>query len=130
MPPLQSVESIKYIDSIGDEITIDSADYTVDASTGTAGAEGPGWVVPNIDSEWPTPLEAINAVRIRFVAGYAPAAESPENLTRLIPESIKQAIVLCVKYWYDGEMDLDKMQGLPTGVEPLLRKYRVLRGMA
>jgi uncharacterized phiE125 gp8 family phage protein len=130
MPPLQSVESVKYDNEDGDETTIAAADYTVDSSSGSAGAEGPGWVVPNVDVEWPTPIEAINAVRVRFVAGYAPSAESPENLTENIPAAIKQAIVLCVKYWYDGEMDIDELQGLPTGVEPLLRKYRVLRGMA
>jgi hypothetical protein len=75
-------------------------------------------------------LEAINAVRIRFIAGYAPSANSPDDLTVNIPESIKQAIVLLVKNWYDDATQLDKMHGLPLGVEPLLRKYRVLRGMA
>src|SRR5262245_54460295 len=129
MPPLISIESVKYDNEEGDETTIDAADYTVDTSTGTAGAEGPGWIVPNVDAEWPTPIEAINAVGGRFVAGYA-SGNSPENLTAGIPASIKQAITLCVKYWYDGEVPLDKTQGLPMGVEPLLRKYRVLKGMA
>ena len=130
MPPLQSVVSVVYDDPDGFEQTVSSGDYTVDSTSGSSGAEGPGWVVPNTGFSWPTPLEAINSVRVRFIAGYAPDENSPPDLTANIPMSIKQAITLAVKYWYDGEMKLDELQGLPAGVEPLLRKYRVLKGMA
>ncbi len=41
----------------------------------------PGWAVPAIETDWPdTQADAINAVRVRFTAGYGAAAAVPANI--------------------------------------------------
>ena len=81
MPPLQSIVNIAYDDPGGNSTTVSADDYYVDV------AKEPGWIVPI--TAWPTPLDAINAVRIQFVAGYAPNEDSPADLTANIPEASK-----------------------------------------
>lgn len=92
LPPLQSITSVKYDDSHGLEQTINAADYTVDTSQPFA------WIIPNSANAWPATLNAINSVRVRFVAGYGAAAA--------VPEPIRQAILLSVRRLYSiGEQN-------------------------
>lgn len=79
LPPLSTVSFVQYDDEDGFEQTIDAADYTLDPA---------GWVVTAGDYSWPSTLSAINAVRVRFVAGYGDAAD--------VPATIKAAILLMV----------------------------------
>lgn len=72
--PVASVTSIVYVDSAGVNQTLNPASYVFDAET------EPGWLLPADGLEWPTTDDVINAVRIRFVAGYADAASVPELL--------------------------------------------------
>lgn len=72
LPPLQSVTSIKYLDAAGVEQTLSTSAYAVDADG------EPGWVSPV--STWPQTFPTINAVRIRFVAGYADETAVPKGL--------------------------------------------------
>ncbi len=65
LPPLASITSVKYDAPSGVETTISASNYTVDT------VSTPGWVVPNSTYTWPVTLCAINAVRVRFVAGYS-----------------------------------------------------------
>lgn len=127
LPPLQEVVSIKYDDSAGVEQTIDSADYWVDD------ASEPGWVVPVASAGWPTPLVAVNAVRIRYICGYSATADSPPDLTANVPASIKAALLLTIGSFYANRETVVVGQTtaqLPWGVEQLLRQYRVQLGMA
>jgi len=88
--PVQTITSIKYDDSAGAEQTIDGNDYYLDNVGGDE-----AWLFTNGDTAWPTDLiDAVNAVRIRFVAGYASAD--------LVPGSIKRAIHLKVRDYYEG----------------------------
>jgi uncharacterized phiE125 gp8 family phage protein len=127
-PPLQSVTSIKYDDGAGVEQTLGITDYEVDA------ASQPGWIVPVITG-WPTSLwTGINAVRIRYVAGYDPDTNSPIDYAANVPPSIKQAMLLQIGEYYDNREDIivgTVVNKLPVGgVESLLRMYRVALGMA
>ncbi len=127
-PPLQSITSIKYDDGDGVETTLGTTEYEVDA------VSQPGWVVP-VTTGWPSSTwEGINAVRIQFVAGYAPTNDSPEDLASNVPASIKHAILLQVGQYYDNREDIvvgTVINKLPVGgVEALLRMYRVALGMA
>lgn len=72
--PIQSITSVKYDDVNGDEQTFAALSYTLDA------ASDPAWLVLNSDESWPNILDAINAVRVRFVAGYGAAAAVPAAL--------------------------------------------------
>jgi uncharacterized phiE125 gp8 family phage protein len=86
--PVLSITSIKYDDADGSEQTIPDTDYYLDDASDDA------WLFPNADAAWPTDLiDAVNAVRIRFVAGYASAG--------LVPGSIKRAIHLKIRELYD-----------------------------
>lgn len=71
-PPLQSVTSIKYIDTNGTLQTLSSSTYTVDTS-GIVGR-----VYLNYSESWPLTRIEPNAVRIVFVAGYGGASDVPE----------------------------------------------------
>lgn len=62
---LQSVTSIKYTDSDGDQSTLDSGDYIVDTES------EPGRVVLGYQEVWPTvTLYPSNPIEIEFVCGY------------------------------------------------------------
>lgn len=127
LPPLQSVVSVKYDDGNGTEQTIASTEYVVDD------VSEPGWVVPAIGG-WPSTFDGINAVRVQFVAGYAPDTNSPVDLAANVPPSIKQAILLLTGQYYDNREDIvvgTTVYRLPTGAsESLLRMFRVALGMA
>jgi uncharacterized phiE125 gp8 family phage protein len=127
-PPLRSVTSIKYDDETGLEHTLATDQYEVDDIS------QPGWVVP-VDAGWPVALwEGINAVRIRFVAGYAPGANSPDTFADNIPGAIKAAIRLYLGQLYDQREDIvvgTIVNRVPSGsVQSLLRNFRVRLGMA
>jgi uncharacterized phiE125 gp8 family phage protein len=125
LPPLQTVDSIRYDDPAGDEQIVDTTDYWVD------NVSEPGWVVPT--TMWPTPLDAVNAVRIRFTAGYPPDTASPPDLTTNIPFDIKAGILLHVGSMYEHREQVVvgvAATSLPWGAENLLRPRRVQIGMA
>lgn len=78
--PVRSITSVTYIDGAGVTQTVPSTDYTVDI----ADDNGPAFVVPAYGTSWPTPRDEINAVSVRFVAGYLNAASVPESLKHWI----------------------------------------------
>lgn len=83
---LQSVTSVKYLDAAGVEQTLSSALYQVDSTIRDGETGGRVVLAPN--ASWPATSDKVNAVRVRFVAGYGdPAA---------VPEKVKQAILLMV----------------------------------
>jgi len=124
--PLRSVVSIKYDDAAGVETTMSTLDYYVDT------ASEPGWVV--VANDWPTTLDSINTVRIQFVAGYAPSADSPDNLVANIPQSIINGILLHLGFMYANRESVvvgTTVAAIPWGgVDELYRQYRVEISMA
>jgi uncharacterized phiE125 gp8 family phage protein len=115
MPPLQSVTSIKYIDTDGVEQTLDAMLYSVDTDT------IPGLITPAYDETWPTDVrDQINAVRVRFVAGFGDAAD--------VPEDIKTWIKMRVGTLYDNPQALvigqTVMAAPHSFVDGLLDDYR------
>ena len=82
-PPLASVTGVYYFDAVTEaEATFAAANYEVDTYS------IPGWVQLAADASWPEIMETINAVRVRFVAGYASAAA--------VPAPIKAAMLLMI----------------------------------
>ena len=88
--PAVSVTSLKYTDSAGVLTTMDAADYTMDI----ADDFGFAYVIPAYGAEWPTARDQVNAVAVRYVAGYANAAA--------VPEGIKSWIKLTVSTMYEN----------------------------
>ncbi len=64
-PPLQSVVSVKYIDTAGVEQTLSASSYIVDTDS------EPARITPAYGEVWPSTRCQVNAVRIRFVCGYS-----------------------------------------------------------
>lgn len=116
-PPLQSVSHIKYLDDSGVEQTLDASLYRVDA------ASEPGRVVPAYGQVWPSTYPEINAVRLRFVAGYEHGAGSPAGWADNVPATVVQAIKLLGGHFYENREAVSaaaNLQDLPLGVQVLL----------
>lgn len=75
-PPLASVTSVTYFDSTGAPTVWASSEYLVDTD------EFPGRIVPKYGKWWPSlvPLQPVNGVRIRYVAGWPDASHVPSRL--------------------------------------------------
>jgi len=85
--PLVSVTSISYIDVNGNSQTWNSSNYTVDVS------REPGRIVPVFNVVWPSVRAVINAVTVRFTAGYGTTAAA-------VPAEAKAAILSVLAHDY------------------------------
>lgn len=70
--PVASVTWVKYLDEDGTLQTLSSADYQLDDTS-----EYTAWLVPAYGVEWPATRDDINAVRVRYEAGWTDAADIP-----------------------------------------------------
>lgn len=117
-PPLISVTSLKYVDTNGTLQTWDPVNYQVDAPAGPF-AE-PGRLQPVFGASWPSArTDTLNAVIVRFVAGYGDGGSS-------VPMAIRQAMKLMLSAWYERRDDL-VLQGdvAPLGALALLTPYKL-----
>jgi uncharacterized phiE125 gp8 family phage protein len=117
LAPVQSISSVKYIDEDGVEQTISSSNYALD-SFGVQHL-----VVPAYNYTWPTPRDIHHAVKVRFVAGYASAAD--------VPASLKQWMLLAIGTLYknrEGVITGTIVAELPRDfLDGLLDAYRIVR---
>lgn len=126
-PPLIEVVSVNYADPDGNTQTMDPADYYVDTTT-----QPYGWLVPQGSSpSWPATISAINAVTIRYRAGYLDGSSPPaEN----VPRDIKAAVYLTLGAFYENRQQTvvgTIANRLPSlGVEDILLRHRVDMSMA
>lgn len=118
-PPLQSVTGVYYTPNGGTEQTFSAANYLVD----TYGE--PGAVVLKSGASWPgDTLQAVNGVRVRFVAGWANAED--------VPRSLVQGVKLLLGHFYENREGIVVSQGvniseLPLGIQWVLDAERVNR---
>jgi uncharacterized phiE125 gp8 family phage protein len=115
--PIQSVTSVKYLDSAGVEQTISALDYLLDKDS------EPGYVVPAYGKAWPASYGVPNAVRCRYVAGYGAAAA--------VPQAIKQWMLLAIGMMYSQRESgaAAQMHTLPDRFwGGLLDPYRLYEG--
>lgn len=115
--PLQSVTSVKYIDTAGVQQTLSADVYDVHS------ADTPGRVTLAYAQSWPDARAQTNAIEIVFVAGYGDAAGSP----RRIPDSLIAALKLLAGDFYEhreGRTEI-RVQDNPT-VDRLLSTFRIL----
>ena len=107
-PPLVSVESITYLDLLGEEQTLDPARYRVLPGT-------PGRIALARNAAWPMALDAPGSVAIEYTAGYG-------NEPADVPAAVVAAIKLLVGSWYRNREAVTPgaMVELPLGVTSLL----------
>lgn len=113
-PPLQSVTSVKYKDSDGNETTMTATtEYLVDTDNVIGSL-----VLPHGDT-WPTFSEyPINPIKIEYVCGYYSSFP--------IPKAIKHAILLLVGHWYAKREPVGTASSdIEASVHSLLSQYRV-----
>jgi uncharacterized phiE125 gp8 family phage protein len=113
-PDVLSVVSVKYTDLNSTEQTIDPANYVLDSTT------SPGWLLPAYAYVWPSTLDTVNAVRVRFTTGYGAASD--------VPEGIKAWMKLRIGtlYRFREEVQAGAWTEMPGRfVGGLLDKYRV-----
>lgn len=116
-PTLQSVTSITYLDELGVTQTLAVDQYLVDI------VSEPGRITPAYGIAWPFTRRQMNAVCVRFVAGYGTAAD--------VPASIKNWILMRVGTAYENRKDLEiayrqtLVQLPPSFIDGLLDPYRV-----
>lgn len=116
-PPILTVVSVKYDDIDGTEQTLTAGThYTVDTAT--------GYVNPAVDTEWPDTNDAagaLNCVRIRFTAGFGPAATD-------VPAAIRSWMLLTIAYLHAQREAVDatgKAAAIPSRfVDSLLDPWR------
>lgn len=111
--PLQSITSVKYLDNDGVQQTMSASDYIVDTSS------EPARIRPAYNTSWPSTRDQMNAIEVRFVAGYGDATD--------VPKAIKAAINMHVAGLYEHrEANTDiKVEDNPAASR-LLWKHRVL----
>lgn len=116
LPPLISVDSVKYYDDAGAEQTLSPTAYQVSG----VGGRNKGSVSLRYGSRWPTTDRRREAISIRFQAGYddEPAVPAPiiTSLKRIVASmyETREAVVI-------GQTVVK----LPGGVESNLAPYRV-----
>jgi uncharacterized phiE125 gp8 family phage protein len=116
LPPLIAIVNVFYDDGAGMQQILPPAQYSVD------NVSEPGWIVPV--TSWPATFNGINAVRVRFRAGYFDAVLNQGE----VPEDIKQALLVYTKSLYD-QRDIavvgESITPAPWSAEQLLRRRRV-----
>jgi uncharacterized phiE125 gp8 family phage protein len=90
-PRVLRIQSLQFVAPGGEVLTLDPHDYVLDAANDFA----PAWLVPARDRAWPETSDEVNAVRVRYIAGYG---SDPAQ----VPASIKQWIRLHVRAFYDN----------------------------
>lgn len=115
LPPLQSVTTVKYIDLDGNQKTLADTLWKADA------VSEPARLVPAFNETWPSTREEINAVEIRFVAGYTDIGQ--------VPEEVKSGMKMMAASWYENRESLREGGELqPISLDQAaIADYRVYR---
>jgi len=104
--PIQSLVSVKYLDSAGVEQTLDPQDVILDNDS------EPGYLSLNYGKGWPETYDVPNAVRVRYICGYGNAGDVPAAIKAWMLLAIgtmaaqaetmttKQATALPDRFWH------------------------------
>lgn len=112
--PIQSIVSVSFIDSDGNDQVLDPIDTLLDKDS------EPGYLVPAYGRDWPETLPVPNAVRVRYVCGYGSAAD--------VPQLIKQWMYLVIGAMYAQREAISDRQlfALPDRFgDRLIEDYRI-----
>lgn len=106
---IQSITSLKYLDTDGDEQTLTvTTQYKADLKSYAPK------LVPAYNTTWPASRDEVNAVYCEYVRGWTSAS--------LIPADIIQAMRLMIAKWF--ECREDSVQRMPTASQHLLDYWK------
>lgn len=114
LAPVQSITSVTYLDTAGVLQTLAASKYRTDLVT------EPARITEEFGMVWPSTYGVVNAVTIRFVAGYgAPGA---------VPEAIKLGLKALIAHFYEQREPVLIGGGaveIQLHLERILMPYRV-----
>lgn len=122
LPPIQSIDTVTYVDAAGATQTLASSEYTL-----INNGKRPSTLIPAYLKSWPTTRMAPQAVTIRFTAGYLDS-NSPADTRNGVPQAIKHAIMFLVAHWYENRSAVEAgvtIAEVPFTVDALLASHRV-----
>ncbi|MER2537642.1 MAG: head-tail connector protein [Azonexus sp.] len=113
--PVQTIDSIQYMDMAGAWQTMPVGDYAVDLNC------CPARITPAFGKIWPITMPQIAAVKVNFTAGYGTAAA--------VPQGIKAWMLIRIGTLYENRTETaninsGKLEPLPY-IDRLLDGYRV-----
>lgn len=117
--PLIAVTSFSYVDTNGVTQVWGTSNYQVDAPVGPTADRGR--IQAAFGTSWPpVRTDTLNAIAIRFVAGYGADAND-------VPAAIRQAMLLMITTWYELRDDLALVASAPAplGALALLTPYKL-----
>lgn len=117
--PAISVDAITYIDTAGETQTWATENYVTDLPEGPHAA--PGRIAPAYGISYPSVQCVLNAVTVRFTAGYGPN-------TYNVPEAIRAAIKLMTAHLYEQRQPVNVgniVTPIPMSIETLLWPFKV-----
>ena len=123
LPPVQEIVSVQYTDPDTLDLTdIPQAGYYLDTFM------EPGWMLPALNTDWPTSAPVANGIRIKFRSGYTDG-ESPNDTP--LPKPIKQAILLLIGDMYENREAsiVGTIHTSNPAVMSLLSMYRLEQGI-
>jgi uncharacterized phiE125 gp8 family phage protein len=120
LTPVSSVTSITYVDTNGDSQTWSSSLYQTDLPSGPKASRAR--IIPAYAQYYPQTRTQMNAVTVRFVAGYGAAASS-------VPASLKSGMKLLIAHWNENRESVVVGVGIgvipvPQTIDALLWPYR------
>lgn len=113
--PLVSVTSVSYVDSNGDTQVLASSQYVVKTDV------SPGRIHSAYNVTWPIARGQVDAITIRYVAGYGTAGST-------VPADIRHAIYLLIgdNYRYREETQQGAaLVQIPRGIEHMMGQHAV-----
>ncbi len=114
---VSSIDHVKYYDSSNSLQTITASNYSFDGGHNDIGDQSPtgGFILPADNYNYPDTYPRMDAVRIKFNAGYDNAS--------LVPMAIKQAMLLIIGEFYTNRVN--RVHTMPTLAEYLLNPYKL-----
>ncbi len=112
--PLQSITSVKYIDTDGIQQTLDPSNYKVNIVD--------GYLELGYGKSWPSARIESNAIEIEYICGYGNAAD--------VPAPIKDAIKFWAAQWenYQGGIEGSVVvKTMPYAVKEILLDFKDFR---
>lgn len=117
LPPLQSVSSVKYLDSDGVEQTLAADQYQVLGVNGWDKAS----IVEAYSASWPSHRSVSEAVNVTFVCGFGDDISD-------VPEDIRHAAMILLATFYENREAYvvgSAATKLPMSADTLLAPHRV-----